>query len=132
MCIRDSSNQTGQMLAALLEWGQATFACGVEFAGEELKVNREVDGGTQSISVKLPAIITVDLRLNEPRYVKLPNIMKAKKKRIDVLTPEDLNVVVAPRVTVLKVVEPAARDAGVKVSSAAELVEKLRQEAKVI
>ncbi len=130
--IDDDSNQTGQMLAALLEWSQATFACGVEFAGEELKVNREVDGGTQSIAVKLPAIITVDLRLNEPRYVKLPNIMKAKKKQLDTFSPAELEVDITPRLKLIKAEEPPVRIGGVTVADVDELVEKLRNEAKVI
>jgi electron transfer flavoprotein beta subunit len=130
--IDDDSNQTGQMLAALLEWGQATFACGVEFAGEELKVNREVDGGTQSIAVKLPAIITVDLRLNEPRYVKLPNIMKAKKKQLDTFSPAELEVDITPRLKLIKAEEPPVRIGGVTVADVDELVDKLRNEAKVI
>ena len=130
--IDDDSNQTGQMLAALLKWGQATFACGVEFAGEELKVNREVDGGTQSISVKLPAIITVDLRLNEPRYVKLPNIMKAKKKQLDIFSPAELEVDITPRLKLIKAEEPPVRVGGVTVADVDELVDKLRNEAKVI
>ena len=124
--------QTGQMLAGLLNWSIGSFVSKLEASNDSISVVREVDGGLEKVRLKSPAIVTVDLRLNEPRYASLPNIMKAKKKPIDVFTPEDLGVGVAPRVTVLKVVEPAARDAGVKVSSAAELVEKLRQEAKVI
>jgi electron transfer flavoprotein beta subunit len=130
--IDDDSNQTGQMLAALLEWSQGTFACDVEFAGEQLKVNREVDGGTQSISLQLPAVVTVDLRLNEPRYVKLPNIMKAKKKQLDTYSPSDLEVDIAPRLKLIKVEEPPVRAGGVKVADVEELVDKLRNEAKVI
>lgn len=130
--IDDDANQTGQMLAALLGWGQATFACDVEFAGDELKVNREVDGGTQSITVQLPAIVTVDLRLNEPRYVKLPNIMKAKKKQLDTYSPADLAVDIALRLKLIKVEEPPVRAGGVKVADVDELVDKLRNEAKVI
>ena len=130
--IDDDSNQTGQMLAGLLNWSIGSFVSKLEASNDSISVVREVDGGLEKVRLKSPAIVTVDLRLNEPRYASLPNIMKAKKKPIDVFTPEDLGVGVAPRVTVLKVVEPAARDAGVKVSSAAELVEKLRQEAKVI
>jgi len=130
--IDDDCNQTGQMLAALLNWPQATFASKIDIKDKKLDVVREVDEGLETLEVNIPALVTCDLRLNEPRYASLPNIMKAKKKPIDVFTPEDLGVSVAPRVVVLKVVEPTARDAGVKVSSAAELVEKLRQEAKVI
>ena len=130
--IDGDNNQTGQMLAGLLNWSIGSFVSKLEASNDSISVVREVDGGLENVRLKLPAVVTVDLRLNEPRYASLPNIMKAKKKPIDVFTPEDLGVGVAPRVTVLKVVEPAARDAGVKVSSAAELVEKLRQEAKVI
>ena len=130
--IDGDNNQTGQMLAGLLNWSIGSFVSKLEASNDSISVVREVDGGLEKVRLKSPAIVTVDLRLNEPRYASLPNIMKAKKKPIDVFTPEDLGVSVAPRVTVLKVVEPGARDAGVKVSSAAELVEKLRQEAKVI
>ena len=130
--IDGDNNQTGQMLAGLLNWSIGSFVSKLEASNDSISVVREVDGGLEKVRLKSPAIVTVDLRLNEPRYASLPNIMKAKKKPIDVFTPEDLGVGVAPRVTVLKVVEPAARDAGGKVSSAAELVEKLRQEAKVI
>ena len=130
--IDGDNNQTGQMLAGLLNWSIGSFVSKLEASNDSISVVREVDGGLEKVRLKSPAIVTVDLRLNEPRYASLPNIMKAKKKPIDVFTPEDLGVGVAPRVSVLKVVEPAARDAGVKVSSAAELVEKLRQEAKVI
>ena len=130
--IDGDNNQTGQMLAGLLNWSIGSFVSKLETGDGSISVVREVDGGLEKVRLKLPAIVTVDLRLNEPRYASLPNIMKAKKKPIDMFTPEDLGVGVAPRVTVLKVVEPPARDAGVKVSSAAELVEKLRQEAKVI
>ena len=130
--IDGDNNQTGQMLAGLLNWSIGSFVSKLEASNDSISVVREVDGGLEKVRLKSPAIVTVDLRLNEPRYASLPNIMKAKKKPIDVFTPEDLGVGVAPRVTVLKVVEPASRDAGVKVSSAAELVEKLRQEAKVI
>ena len=130
--IDGDNNQTGQMLAGLLNWSIGSFVSKLEASNDSISVVREVDGGLEKVRLKSPAIVTVDLRLNEPRYASLPNIMKAKKKPIDVFTPEDLGVGVAPRVNVLKVVEPAARDAGVKVSSAAELVEKLRQEAKVI
>lgn len=130
--IDDDSNQTGQMLAALLGWPQGTFACKVELGDDEVIVTREVDGGNQTVALKLPAVVTTDLRLNEPRYVKLPNIMKAKKKPLDTLTPEELGVDVAPRLKVLKVAEPPPRKAGVKVADVAELVDKLRNEAKVI
>ena len=130
--IDGDNNQTGQMLAGLLNWSIGSFVSKLEASNDSISVVREVDGGLEKVRLKSPAIVTVDLRLNEPRYASLPNIMKAKKKPIDVFTPEDLGVGVAPRVTVLKVVEPTARDGGVKVSSAAELVEKLRQEAKVI
>jgi electron transfer flavoprotein beta subunit len=130
--IDGDNNQTGQMLAGLLNWSIGSFVSKLETGDGSIDVVREVDSGLEKVRLKLPAIVTVDLRLNEPRYASLPNIMKAKKKPIDMFTPEDLGVGVAPRVTVLKVVEPPARDAGVKVSSAAELVEKLRQEAKVI
>ena len=130
--IDDDSNQTGQMLAALLGWPQATFASKIELAEGKAKVTREVDGGLETISVKLPAVVTTDLRLNEPRYVTLPNIMKAKKKTLEVLKPDALGVDVAPRLTTLKVVEPAKRKAGVKVADAKALVDKLRNEAKVV
>jgi electron transfer flavoprotein beta subunit len=130
--IDNDMNATGQMLAALLGWPQATFASELELEGETAKVTREVDGGLQTISVKLPAIVTVDLRLNEPRYASLPNIMKAKRKPIDVLTPEELGVDPTPRHTILEVVEPSKRQAGARVTSVQELVEKLRSEAKVI
>ena len=130
--IDDDSNQTGQMLAALLGWGQATFASKVVITDGVAEVTREVDGGLQTISLKLPAIVTTDLRLNEPRYASLPNIMKAKKKPIDNKTPADFGVDVAPRLKVLKTVEPSGRKAGVKVKSVAELVGKLKDEAGVI
>lgn len=130
--IDDDSNQTGQMLAALLGWGQGTFACGVDFEGNLLKVNREIDGGTQMLSLKLPAVVTTDLRLNEPRYVKLPNIMKAKKKPFEIYSPADLGVDVVPRLKLIKVEEPPARQGGTKVADVDELVDKLRNEAKVI
>jgi len=130
--IDDDSNQTGQMLAALLGWGQGTFACAVEFDGDALKVNREVDGGTQSVWLKLPAVVTSDLRLNEPRYVKLPNIMKAKKKPLDTYSPDDLGVDITPRLKLVKVEEPPVREGGTKVADVDELVDKLRNEAKVI
>ena len=130
--IDDDSNQTGQMLSALLGWSQATFASGVELNGDSAKIIREVDGGLEHISVSLPSVISVDLRLNEPRYASLPNIMKAKKKPIDSLSVEELGVDIAPRLSVLKVEEPEARAAGIKVGSVSELVEKLKNEAKVI
>ena len=130
--IDGDNNQTGQMLAALLGWSQGTFASKVEKADGTLKVTREVDGGLETLDLKLPAVVSVDLRLNEPRYASLPNIMKAKKKPIETLSPDDLGVDVAPRVQVLKVIDPPAREAGVKVASVAELVEKLKNEAKVI
>ena len=124
--------QTGQMLSALLGWSQATYASKIEKADGELTVTREIDGGLETVKVKLPAIVTADLRLNEPRYASLPNIMKAKKKPIDPLTPDELGVDVTPRLSVLKVAEPPARQAGVKVGSVAVLVDKLKNEAKVI
>ena len=130
--IDDDSNQTGQMLAALLGWGQATFASKVAVSDGVVEVTREVDGGLQTVALKLPAIITTDLRLNEPRYASLPNIMKAKKKPIDEKSPADLGVDVTPRLKVLKTVEPSGRKSGVKVKSVAELVGKLRHEAGVI
>jgi len=130
--IDGDNNQTGQMLAALLGWPQGTFISKLELADGHAKVTREVDGGLEKLSLRLPAVVTVDLRLNEPRYASLPNIMKAKKKPIEILSPADLGVDVAPRVQVLKVVEPPAREAGVKVASVAELVDKLKNEAKVI
>jgi electron transfer flavoprotein beta subunit len=130
--IDDDCNQTGQMLAALLGWPQATFASKIKTGNEKLEVTREVDGGLETISIKLPAVVTTDLRLNEPRYVTLPNIMKAKKKTLETLKPDALGVDVSPRLTTLKVVEPAKRKAGVKVADAKALVDKLRNEAKVI
>ena len=130
--IDDDSNQTGQMLSALLGWSQDTFASKLALDGGRAKVTREVDGGLETVDLKMPCVVTTDLRLNEPRYASLPNIMKAKKKPIDTLTPADLGVDVAPRLTTLKVTEPPARAAGVKVESVAQLVDKLRNEAKVI
>jgi electron transfer flavoprotein beta subunit len=130
--IDDDSNQTGQMLAGLLGWAQGTFASKIEFDGDWLNVTREVNEGLEKIRIKLPAVITTDLRLNEPRYASLPNIMKAKKKPIETLKPADLGVDPAPRLTVLKVNEPSKRQAGVKVGSVAELIDKLKNEAKVI
>ena len=130
--IDDDSNQTGQMLAALLGWSQATFASKLEVDGSDFKVTREVDGGLQTLKLKGPAIVTTDLRLNEPRYASLPNIMKAKKKPIADKTPADYGVDVAPRLEVLKTTEPSGRKAGVKVKTVAELVEKLKNEAGVL
>jgi electron transfer flavoprotein beta subunit len=130
--IDDDCNQTGQMLAALANLPQATFANKVEVADGKASVTREVDGGLETLSVSLPAIITTDLRLNEPRYVTLPNIMKAKKKQLDVFKPEDLGVDVAPRIKTLKVTEPPKRSAGIKVPDVATLVAKLKNEAKVL
>ena len=130
--IDDDCNQTGQMLAALLGWPQGTFASKIESKDGGLDVTREVDGGLETVALKLPCVITTDLRLNEPRYASLPNIMKAKKKPIDALTPAALGVDVAPRLTVLKVVEPPKRQAGVKVADATDLVARLKNEAGVI
>ena len=130
--IDDDSNQTGQMLAALLGWPQATFASKVLLDDGKATVTREVDGGLETLTLTLPAIITTDLRLNEPRYVTLPNIMKAKKKTLDIVKPEELGVDCTPRLKTLKVVEPAKRSAGVIVPDVATLVAKLRTEAKVI
>ncbi len=130
--IDDDSNQTGQMFAALMDWPQATFASEVEIDGDKMKVTREVDGGLESINVSMPALITTDLRLNEPRYAKLPNIMKAKKKPLDTMTPAELEVDITSRLKVLKVEEPEQRKAGEIVGSVAELVDKLKNEAKVI
>jgi electron transfer flavoprotein beta subunit len=130
--IDDDCNQTGQMLAALADLPQATFASKVEVADGKASVTREVDGGLETLSVSLPAVITTDLRLNEPRYVTLPNIMKAKKKQLDVFKPEDLGVDVTPRIKTLKVMEPAKRSAGIKVPDIATLVDKLKNVAKVI
>ncbi len=130
--IDDDANQTGQMLAALLGWGQATFASKVEVAGDVATVTREIDGGAETVAIKLPAIITTDLRLNEPRYATLPNIMKAKKKQLDIFKPADLGVDVTPRLTTLRVDEPPKRQGGVKVADVAALIDKLKNEAKVI
>ena len=130
--IDDDSNQTGQMLGALLGWGQGTFASKVEVSGDKVSVTREVDGGGETLSLSLPAVITTDLRLNEPRYVTLPNIMKAKKKTLENLKPEALGVDVSPRLSTLKVVEPGKRKAGVKVADVKALVDKLRNDAKVL
>jgi len=132
LAIDDDSNQTGQMLAALLNWPQGTFASKVTVAGGEVEVMREIDGGLETVSIKLPAIITADLRLNTPRYATLPNIMKAKKKPLEIITPESLGVDIAPRLTTLKVVEPPKRKGGVMVADVAALVDKLRNEAKVL
>lgn len=130
--IDDDANQTGQMLAALMDAPQATFASKVELTSDKVVVTREVDGGQETLALTLPAIVTTDLRLNEPRYATMPNIMKAKKKPIDRTSPADLGVDVAPRLATLKVSEPPARKAGVKVASVAELVDKLKNEAKVL
>ena len=130
--IDDDANQTGQMLAALLDWPQATFASKIDIAGGTATVKREIDGGLETVAMALPAVITTDLRLNEPRYATLPNIMKAKKKPLDVVKPDALGVDVSPRLTTLKVVEPPKRKGGGKVADAKELVAKLRNEAKVI
>src|ERR671916_2587486 len=125
--IDDDNNQTGQMLAALLGWGQGTFASKVEVNGDAVNVTREVDGGLETVRLKLPAIVTTDLRLNEPRYASLPNIMKAKSKPLATKTPADYGIDIAPRLKVLKVVEPSKRQAGVKVGSVDELIDKLRE-----
>ena len=130
--IDDDCNQTGQMLAALADLPQATFASKVEIADGKAKVSREVDGGMETLSISLPAVVTTDLRLNEPRYVTLPNIMKAKKKPLDTVKPADLGVDVAPRIKTLKVTDPPARKAGIKVADVAALVDKLKNEAKVV
>jgi len=130
--IDDDSNQTGQMLAALLDWPQGTFASKLTVTADGIEVIREVDGGLETVALSLPALVTTDLRLNEPRYASLPNIMKAKKKPLDVTTPAELGVDVAPRLTTLKVEEPPKRKAGIKVADVAELVNRLRNEAKVI
>jgi electron transfer flavoprotein beta subunit len=130
--IDDDANQTGQMLAALLGWAQGAFASKVEIAGERATVKREVDGGVETVEIGLPAVVTADLRLNEPRYATLPNIMKAKKKPLETVKPDALGVDVAPRLAILKVVEPPKRQGGGKVADVAQLVDKLRNEAKVI
>ncbi|UUZ66906.1 electron transfer flavoprotein subunit beta/FixA family protein [Polaromonas sp. P2-4] len=130
--IDDDCNQTGQMLAALADLPQATFASKIEMTEGHVQVTREVDGGLETVSLRLPAVVTADLRLNEPRYVTLPNIMKAKEKPIDIVTPEDLGVDVAPRLRILKVSEPPVRSAGIKVPDVAALIAKLKTEAKVI
>ncbi|MEK9926283.1 MAG: electron transfer flavoprotein subunit beta/FixA family protein [Alphaproteobacteria bacterium] len=130
--IDDDCNQTGQMLAALLGWAQGTFVSGIEISGDKATVIREVDGGLEHLQISLPAVVTVDLRLNEPRYASLPNIMKAKKKPLDSISVEELGIDVAPRLTIVSVEEPAARAAGIKVADVNELVDKLKNEAKVI
>ena len=130
--IDDDASQTGQMLAALADWPQATFASKVVIADGKAAVTREIDGGLETLEISLPAVVTSDLRLNEPRYATLPNIMKAKKKQLDTVKPAELGVDVAPRLTVLKVSEPPKRSAGIKVADVAELVNKLKNEAKVI
>ena len=130
--IDDDAGQTGQMLAAMMNWAQATYASKVAVSGEKANVTREIDGGLETIEIKLPAVVTTDLRLNEPRYATLPNIMKAKKKPLETVTPADLGVDVAPRLQTLKVAEPPKRSAGVMVADVAQLVDKLKNEAKVI
>ncbi len=130
--IDDDANQTGQMLGALLGWGQGTFASNVEINGDIANVTREIDGGLETIAVKMPAVITTDLRLNEPRYASLPNIMKAKKKPIDIIPVADSGVDITPRLEIIKVEEPPARQAGIKVADVSELVDKLKNEAGVI
>jgi len=130
--IDDDCNQTGQMLAALLGWAQGTFVSGIEISGDKATVIREVDGGLEHLQISLPAVVTVDLRLNEPRYASLPNIMKAKKKPLDSISVEELGIDVAPRLTIVSVEEPAARAAGIKVADVSALVDKLKNEAKVI
>ena len=130
--IDDDCNQTGQMLAALLGWAQGTFVSGIEIKGDSAAIVREVDGGLEHLEVKMPAVVTVDLRLNEPRYASLPNIMKAKKKPLDSMSADELGVDVTPRLATTRVEEPPAREAGIKVSGVEELVDKLKNEAKVI
>jgi len=130
--IDDDMNATGQMLSAMLNWGQATFASKLEIKDKKIKVGREIDGGIENIEVNLPAIVTTDLRLNEPRYASLPNIMKAKRKPIDEIKIEDLNIDIEPRLEILKVEEPKSREAGIMVKSVDEMIEKLKNEAKVI
>ena len=130
--IDNDMNATGQMLSALLGWSQVTYASKIEVDGDTLNVTREVDAGLQNVTAKMPAVVTADLRLNEPRYVKLPNIMKAKKKPLDIKTPEDYGVDVSPRLTIKSVTEPPARQAGVKVESVTELLDKLKNEAEVL
>jgi electron transfer flavoprotein beta subunit len=130
--IDDDCNQTGQMLAALGDWPQATFVSKISLEGGKLLATREVDGGSESLSMTLPAVVTADLRLNEPRYITLPNIMKAKKKPLEIVNPDDLGVDVSPRITILRVAEPALRSAGITVPDVSTLVSKLKDEAKVI
>ena len=130
--IDDDMNATGQMLSAMLNWGQATFASKLEIQDKKITVGREIDGGIENIEVNLPAIVTTDLRLNEPRYASLPNIMKAKRKPIDEINVEDLNIDIEPRLEILKVEEPKSREAGIMVKSVDEMIEKLKNEAKVI
>ena len=130
--IDDDMNATGQMLSAMLNWGQATFASKLEIQDKKIKVGREIDGGIENIEVNLPAVVTTDLRLNEPRYASLPNIMKAKRKPIDEIKVEDLNIDIEPRLDILKVEEPKSREAGIMVKSVDEMIEKLKNEAKVI
>ena len=130
--IDDDCNQTGQMLAALLGWAQGTFVSGIEIAGDKANIIREVDGGLEHMEIAMPAVVTVDLRLNEPRYASLPNIMKAKKKPLDSMPAAELGVDITPRLSVVKVEEPESRSAGIKVSDVSELVDKLKNEAKVI
>ena len=130
--IDDDSNQTGQMLAALLGWPQGTFASKVEAAAGALIVTREIDGGLETVELTLPAVVTTDLRLNQPRYASLPNIMKAKKKPLETVTPDDLGIDIAPRLKTLKVTEPPKRQAGIRVDDAGQLVDKLRNEAKIV
>ena len=130
--IDDDMNATGQMLSAMLNWGQATFASKLEIQDKKITVGREIDGGIENIEVNLPAIVTTDLRLNEPRYASLPNIMKAKRKPIDEIKVEDLNINIEPRLEILKVEEPKSREAGIMVKSVDEMIEKLKNEAKVI
>ncbi|MDA7598728.1 electron transfer flavoprotein subunit beta/FixA family protein [Alphaproteobacteria bacterium] len=130
--IDDDCNQTGQMLAALLGWAQGTFVSGIEISGDKAAIIREVDGGLEHMEINMPAVVTVDLRLNEPRYASLPNIMKAKKKPLDSLSADELGVDVTPRLAIVKVEEPEARSAGIKVADIPELVDKLKNDAKVI
>lgn len=130
--IDDDAGQAGQMFAALMGWGQATFASKVQISGETATVTREIDGGLETLELKLPVVVTTDLRLNEPRFITLPNIMKAKKKTLDIISAADTGVDIAPRTTTLKVSEPPTRKAGIKVADTAELVKRLKEEAKVI
>ena len=130
--IDDDSNQTGQMLSAILGWSQGTFASNISIEDDNAKVTREIDGGLETLNIKLPSVITTDLRLNTPRYASLPNIMKAKKKPIDTLTPEELKIDVTNRLSTIKVVDPPTREAGVKVETVQELVDKLKNEVKII